>query len=203
MAQSAGRRQIHGVLLMDAATMDRRELLRLVGGACAIGTLTPDSLLALGEATHARLAREGASSGFFDAHQMQTVAAACDRIIPDTETPGAREAECHRFAERIIADHYDQARQRRFLAGLVDLDRRSGQAAQKLFVDLTPPAQDEILAAVEKESRATPQPAASFWRDLKYLTLYGYYTSRIGIQDELEVNFYPGRFDGCAPVAGS
>ncbi len=183
--------------------MDRRELLRLIGGACAIGTLTPDGLLALGEQTHARLAAEPDSTGFFDAHQMQTVAAACDRIIPDTETPGAREAECHRFAERIIADHYDSARQKRFLAGLVDLDRRSGQAAQKLFVDLAPPAQDEILAAVEQETGATPRPASSFWRDLKYLTLYGYYTSRIGIQDELEVNFYPGRFDGCAPVAGS
>jgi len=183
--------------------MQRRDLLRLLGGMSALATVPTEELFALGEATHARLRASRSPLGFFDAHQMQTVMAACDRIIPETETPGAREAECHRFAEKIVADHYDAARQKRFLAGLVDLDQRSNAMAQKLFVDLMPIVQDEVLAAVEKASLADAQPAATFWRDLKYLTIYGYYTSRIGIQEELEVNFYPGRFDGCAPIAGS
>jgi len=183
--------------------MHRRDLLRLLGGVSALAAIPADELFALGERTHAHLLADRSPLSFFDAHQMHTVAAACDRIIPDTETPGAREAECHRFAEKIVADHYDAARQKRFLAGLVDLDRRSNASAQKLFVDLAPPAQDEILALVEKATLATPTPAASFWRDLKYLTLYGYYTSRVGIQEELEVDFYPGRYDGCVPIAGT
>jgi|CXWL01.1.fsa_nt_gi hypothetical protein len=180
--------------------MLRRDLLRLLGGVSALAAIPTDDLFALGESTHAGLRADGATLGFFDAHQMQTVASAADRIIPTTETPGAREADCHRFAEKIIADHYDTTRQKRFLTGLVDLDTRSSTLAQKLFVDLTPQQQDTVLAAVEKETLASPTPASSFWRDLKYLTIYGYYTSRIGIQDELEVNFYPGRFDGCAPL---
>jgi gluconate 2-dehydrogenase gamma chain len=180
--------------------MHRRALLRLLGGASAIAAMPAEELFALGERTHAALRAETGPFGFFDAHQMQTVMAACDRIIPDTETPGAREAECHRFAERIVADHYDAPRQKRFLSGLVDLDQRSSRSAQLLFVDLAPPAQDEILAAVERDARASAQPSATFWRDLKYLTIYGYYTSRIGIQEELEVEFYPGRFDGCVPI---
>jgi hypothetical protein len=183
--------------------MQRRDLLRLLGGVSALATVPVGELFALGEATHARLQDAPSHAGFFDAHQMQTVMAACDRIIPETETPGAREAECHRFAELIVADHYDAARQKRFLAGLVDLDQRTMRLTQKLFVDVMPLVQDEILAAVEKASLAEAQPAATFWRDLKYLTIYGYYTSRIGIQEELEVNFYPGRFDGCVPIAGS
>ncbi len=180
--------------------MHRRALLRLLGGASAIATIPVDELFALGERTHAALSTDPSPLGFFDAHQMQTVAAACDRIIPDTETPGAREAECHRFAERIVADHYGTAQQKRFVDGLVDLDQRSSRASQKLFVDQLPTAQDEVLAGVERDARASAQPNATFWRDLKYLTLYGYYTSRIGIQEELEVEFYPGRFDGCVPI---
>ncbi|MBP6705105.1 MAG: gluconate 2-dehydrogenase subunit 3 family protein [Vicinamibacteria bacterium] len=180
--------------------MLRRDLLRLLGGVSALAAIPTEDLFALGESTHAGLRANTAGLGFFDAHQLQTVAAAADRIIPTTETPGAREADCHRFAEKIIADHYDTTRQKRFITGLVDLDSRSSTLAQKLFVDLTPQQQDSVLAGVEKETLASTTPAASFWRDLKYLTIYGYYTSRIGIQDELEVNFYPGRFDGCAPL---
>jgi hypothetical protein len=43
--------------------------------------------------------------------------------------------------------------------------------------------------------------AFSFWRDLKYLTLFGYYTSEIGIEQEQQVNRFPGRFEGSAPIA--
>ncbi|MBK9550102.1 MAG: gluconate 2-dehydrogenase subunit 3 family protein [Gemmatimonadetes bacterium] len=140
--------------------MLRRDLLRLLGGVSALAAIPTEDLFALGESTHAGLRANTAGLGFFDAHQLQTVAAAADRIIPTTETPGAREADCHRFAEKIIADHYDTTRQKRFITGLVDLDSRSSTLAQKLFVDLTPQQQDSVLAAVEKDTLASATPAA-------------------------------------------
>ncbi len=182
----------------------RREAIRLLGSACAVpalAALTPDALFALGERTHASLSvRRG--SGFFDMHQLQTVAAAADRIIPATDTPGARSAECHRFAERIVQDHYEPARQKRFVAGLVALDSRASQLRQQLFADLSTADQDAVLKGVEAEAPAVNRQDGSFWRDLKYLTVYGYYTSKIGIEEELKTNFYPGRYDGCVPVSG-
>ena len=33
---------------------------------------------------------------------------------------------------------------------------------------------------------------------LKHLTVWGYYTSRVGIEKELRVNLMPGRYDGNA-----
>lgn len=180
----------------------RREVLRLLGGVCAIGALSPDDMLALGMRTHAGLDAVPNGLGFFDIHQLQTVAAACDRIIPVTDTPGALAAECHRFAEKIVQDHYDASRQRRFIAGLIDLDSRASRLKQRLFVDLAGPDRDTVLTATEAAAIAANDRAGSFWRDLKYLTLYGYYTSRIGIEEELRTNFYPGRYDGCAPMTG-
>jgi hypothetical protein len=83
----------------------------------------------------------------------------------------------------------------------VELDRRSVAANARLFVESPATAQDAVLAAVEREAYALkPDGGDSFWRDLKYLTLYGYYTSRLGIEEELRTPPFPGRWDGCAVV---
>jgi len=178
----------------------RRDVLRLLGGVSAIGALSPHELLAIGQRTHQSLRRDRSPLGFFDVHQLHTVAAAADRILPETETPGAAAAECHRFIERIVAEHYAAPRQKRFIDGLVNLDVRSSRALQRLFIDIPVTGQDSILAGVEQDAAAVVPVAESFWRDLKELTLIGFYTSRIGIEDELEINFFPGAFDGCAPL---
>ncbi len=181
--------------------MQRRDLLRLLGGVPLLAGVSADDLLALGTSTHARLAASEVGIGFFDAHQMHTVAAAGDRIIPITETPGAMAAECHRFTERIVADHYDATRQRRFTDGLADLDARASAMHGRLFIQGTPTEQDAVLTAVEEDAHAAGvNTAQTFWRDLKYLTIYGYYTSEIGIEEELQTNRYPGYYDGCVPI---
>jgi gluconate 2-dehydrogenase gamma chain len=176
--------------------LHRRDLLRLLGGASVIAGLNPDQLFALGQDTHAAIWRERSSLGFFDPHQMHTVAAAGERILPATDTPGAMVAECHRFAERIVAHHYDAARQQRYFTGLIDLDQRASRAHQRLFVEVRDPQQDAILTAVEADAYlAGDKGADTFWRDLKYLTLFGYYTSQVGIEQELRTQ-PAGRFDG-------
>ncbi len=182
--------------------MHRRDLLRFLGSASIIVGLTPDDLLALGRDTHSRLTTGRSPIGFFDSHQMHTVAAAGERIMPATNTPGAMVAECHRFTELIVSERYDAARQRRFVLGLVDLDQRAARMHQRLFVDNTPVEQDAVLSAVESDAfDATDAMLPDiFWRDLKYLTLFGYYTSEVGIEQELQVNRFPGHFDGCAVI---
>jgi len=182
--------------------MHRRDLLRFLGSASIIVGLTPDDLLALGRDTHDRMAVGRSPLGFFDSHQMHTVAAAGERIIPATDTPGAMAAECHRFTELIVSERYDAARQRRFVSGLVDLDQRASRMHQRLFLDNTAAEQDAVLSTVESDAYdATGAMLPDiFWRDLKYLTLFGYYTSEVGIEQELQVNRFPGRFDGCAVI---
>lgn len=109
-------------------------------------------------------------------------------------------AECHRFAERIVAHHYDLPRQQRYFAGLVDLDQRAASGHQRLFVQLGGDQQDGVLQALEADAyRARADGADSFWRDLKYLTLFGYYTSQVGIEQELRTRM-PGRFEGSATI---
>lgn len=182
--------------------MHRRDLLRFLGSASIIVGLTPDGLLALGRDNHHRIATGRSPLGFFDSHQMHTVATAGERIMPATDTPGAMAAECHRFTELIVSERYDAARQRRFVSGLVDLDQRSARMHQRLFVDNTPVEQDAVLSSIESDAYDASDAMRPdiFWRDLKYLTLFGYYTSEVGIEQELQLNHFPGRFDGCAVI---
>lgn len=181
--------------------MHRRDFLRLLGGVSVLAGIPVEELLARGVSAHARLRAERSLLGFFDAHQMHTVAAACERIIPATDTPGAFVAECHRFAELIVAEHFAPERQQRFLDGLVDLDRRARTLRERLFVQLTPAEQDTVLSALEFDAYlAEGGFDATFWRDLKWLTLQGYYTSYVGIEEELKTNPVPGRYEGCMPL---
>ena len=39
----------------------------------------------------------------------------------------------------------------------------------------------------------------SWMATVKYLTIWGYYTSEIGVRQELQQGPPPGRYDGCAP----
>jgi gluconate 2-dehydrogenase gamma chain len=178
--------------------MQRRDLLRLLGGVSVLSGMSATELLALGQKTHQL---STTPLGFFSVHQLHTVAAAGERIIPATDTPGAMAAECHRFAERIVADHYDKDRQHRYINGLIDLDKRASATHQQLFVDLGNDQQDAILESVESDAYSDSDSGSdSFWRDLKHLTVYGYYTSEIGIRQELKTPTVPGYFDGQMPI---
>jgi len=186
--------------------MQRREIFRLIGGALAapvVAGLSPGELLALGRAIHA----EAASSPLrrvLDAHQARTVALLSDRIIPDTDTPGARAAGVEAFIDLILADWYSDEERQRFQAGLADLDERSRARAGVAFADTPEAVQTALMEELDGEVEAirtagldTNRPQDHFFRMLKWLTLYGYYTSEIGLMQEVRWMPIPGGYDPC------
>jgi hypothetical protein len=54
---------------------------------------------------------------------------------------------------------------------------------------------------MDAEARAMPRGSPThFFSRIKDLTLFGYYTSEVGVREELGEVFMPGRYDGAAPV---
>jgi hypothetical protein len=182
-------------------TIDRRDLLLLLGGAglaglaCRTdsGRTDPTVQRARGRGTHRFQA--------LDPHQAATVAVLVDCIIPPTDTPGAAEAGVPEFIDVIVGEWYQPDERTQFLAGLAALDRRSDGASGNPFIDLDPGNRAAVLAAVESEAfaarKAAPAAPTPFWLRLKSLTVYGYYTSAVGSTLELDRPAIPGRFDGC------
>ncbi len=183
--------------------MDRRELLRILGTITAgslLSRLAPNQLYALGLETHRRLAGH-TPLRVLDPHQHETVAAAAELIIPATDTPGAQAAGVSEFIDLMVAEWYTEEERARFLDGLADLDRRSRAAIGRLFVEAPESYQEQVLSELQAELltfRATGgKPEERFFHQLKYLTLYGYYTSKVGLEQELHWTAIPGRYDPC------
>ena len=183
--------------------MDRRAVLGLLGATTAVVAGT--DLHALGRALHRHLGR-GAPLRVLSPHQNATVVALSDVILPATDTPGAKAALVNEFIDLLLADWYAPEDRYRILAGLADLDTRARAAFGKDFVDGTAAEQAALLTALDDAAArwsATPQATRGpqpFYREIKWLTLFGYYTSEIGAEQEQHYAIVPGRYVPCAPA---
>ncbi|HEU4748434.1 MAG TPA: gluconate 2-dehydrogenase subunit 3 family protein [Gemmatimonadaceae bacterium] len=185
----------------------RRDTVRALAGIAALpllGTAGVDELLEIGRHAHERAeARLFAAPRALTAEEYDIVVQASERIIPRTATPGATEARVADFIDVMLADWYDSSDRERFKAGLGELDARARALSGIGFSKSTERQQTEILEKLDrelheqKEARA-PGADDHWYATLKYLTIWGYYTSRPGIVEELRVQLLPGKYDGNA-----
>lgn len=183
--------------------MKRRDILK---GAALAGAAVPGSLEAAQQAPHhegapaATAAKTAAASGWkpllFDAHQNETVATVADLIIPTTDTPGARAAKVNEYIDLILHDGPAE-RRNRFVSGLGWLDGYAIRQHQAPFVRLSAAQQTELLKSLDRTQQADLKPGAEFFRQIKQLTVQGYYTSKIGIDELNKGGRVPGSF-GCS-----
>ena len=121
---------------------------------------------------------------FFTEMQMPLIARLTDLIIPPTETPGAAAAGVPEYIDLVVNE--DPKLQLIFREGLPGLDKTSqSRFATSTFLQLTEAQQVEILTSLS-ESEAVGD--AAFFNAIKSLTADGYYTSRIGLLQELGYN---------------
>ena len=187
----------------------RRDTLRALGSFAALpflGSIGVEELAEVGRRAHERARESGPRVLTPGQHEMVTQAA--ERIIPRTTTPGATDAKVADFIDTMLADWYAPAERDRFLAGLDALDGRAAAASAtgRAFVVLDEGSQTEILTSfdwdVQRLRSARSADADRHWfAMLKFLTVWGFYTSRAGMVDELRLQVAPGRYDGNAPYA--
>jgi hypothetical protein len=185
-------------------------MLHLIGGAMGVPALvglSPGRLLAIGREMHDRVATNSTpqqSMLVLDAHQNLTVTTLAEHIIPETDTPGARAARVNEFIDLLLAEWYEEDERAQFLRGLADVDTRSVSLFGTVFVHATEPQRVALLSGLDAEltalREADAEPQAHFFGQIKWLTLYGYYTSEIGQTRELQATIIPGRYDPCGPL---
>jgi Gluconate 2-dehydrogenase subunit 3 len=193
--------------------MERRDALRLLLAGAVIPAIPRDTL-AFFELAHRQIAA-GYALRTLNVHQNATVAAMVDLIIPETDTPGAKAARVNEFIDLILTEWATEEERRNFLEGVENVDLRGRAVFAKTFMDCEEAQQEEILReldqafAVEREEIVPRRPTresknkqlqGNFFGVLKRLTIYGYYTSEIGITQELQEAIIPGAYDGCIPL---
>ncbi len=124
---------------------------------------------------------------FFDEHQNETVVALSDLIIPETDTPGAKAALVNRYIDLALHEE-DLAKRKPFIEGLAWLDGRSLKLHEKPFVALSPQQQTALLTPLADPENRNPEDkvGVEFFQQVKDLTIFAYYTSQIGMEQELE-----------------
>src|SRR5689334_14169573 len=101
--------------------MDRRKVLQIGVLAAALPAATPAQEKPHPEPVSQPPDKPDWKPQVFDDHQSQTVIVLTDRIIPATDTPGAKAANASRYIDLYLADGPDSERTR-FLDGLSWLD---------------------------------------------------------------------------------
>lgn len=187
--------------------MRRREVLRLLATGSLL-QLAPAHLFAvLREAR--TLIQSQMAPRTLNAHQLATVKAMAEMIIPRTDTAGASDVGVAEFIDLILTEWYDEGERTRFLSGLADVDSRSQTLDGKTFVDCSTPRQSEVLTALGEnmaEEVGTPSRPLmrrgagrpkNFYAMFRDLTLTAYYTSEAGATQELHFEIIPEHHQGC------
>ena len=194
---------------MENRELNRRDAMRrmAVGGIGAVASaLWVENLSALArlQAGHVHTALATAQSTaawapkVLSAHQHQTVAVLAELIIPQTDTPGAKAALVDRFIDTLLGGA-ERSDREGFLSGLTWLDGRSQALYRGNFVAASPAQQVELLTKLSSEASAEDRTGVDFFNAIKAMTITGYYTSEIGLRDELGDNgqLVLPAFEGC------
>jgi hypothetical protein len=154
--------------------MKRRDLLKLGASAAT----APVALAQQAVKPPAIAPQSAWTPQLFDAHQNETVVALTERIIPATDTPGAKAAFVNRHLDRLLHDG-PAADQQRFLEGLAWLDGYALREHAKPFVRCSEPEQVAMLEALE----AGAGPGHQIFRLAKSVTASTYYATEIGFKE--------------------
>jgi Gluconate 2-dehydrogenase subunit 3 len=169
---------------MDCKTSRRGFLSQTLTGISA-AWISANMPAMLSAAAHARKSIQSPAPGkfeFFSAQQAAEVDAISSRIIPTTDTPGAREAGVVFFIDRALVT-FAKDNQKLYTEGLPSLQAR----VRELFPDVakfsvaTPEQQDQVLESLDQQSgaggRRPFRPSAgaqSFFETLRVHTISGF-----------------------------
>jgi hypothetical protein len=127
-----------------------------------------------------------------------------ETIIPATDTPGAKATQIGEFMHTIVRDCYETPNQQIFIDGMGKLNEACKQKNGKYFLDCSPEERKSLLIDLDKEQKeykATKKPSDPdhYFRMMKELTIWGYFTSEAGATKALRYIAVPGKYEGCIP----
>ena len=127
-----------------------------------------------------------------------------ETILPQTaESPGAKEARIGEFMLTIVNDCYNQQEQKIFFEGMKKLNEAALKQFSNNFMALSAIEKHQLLTNIDGESRNPDENKKDhpvhYFRMMKQLIVWGYFTSEPGCTKALRYNPVPGRYEGCIP----
>jgi hypothetical protein len=155
------------------------------------------------------LSRVDWKPAFLDDHQNETLIVLSDLIIPETETPGAKQALANRFIDLLLGAETPEV-QRSFLNSLAFLDGLSIKRQGNGFVHLSKNEQVALLNLIAYPhtlgtwgEKAQEFEGHSHFENLKSWIVRAYYSSEIGMRElGWDGSPFHGDLQGCSHSPG-
>jgi hypothetical protein len=131
---------------------------------------------------------------FFQPAEFQTIEALSERIIPRSETPGAKDAGVALLIDKAIVA--DPTLTHPFRAGIADLNALALSSYGGEFTALTEQQQIAVLTPLSLDNDSS---LGKFFAMVKDMTVDAYYKTEAGLKTELgwHGNTYLASFPGC------
>ena len=169
--------------------LSRREAIKL--GAAVTVAVSIDG-------PHA-LAQQAPPATYFTRDELALVDELAEMIIPaDEHSPGARAAKVAAYIDARLAEAFDAADRTTWRDGLKLVDQLSRQAGGRTFLLSTAAQRLALLEGIAAHEAKPEKPEEHFFVELKSRVVNAYYTSEVGIKQELEYrgNTYQAEFSG-------
>jgi hypothetical protein len=170
-------------------SMNRREALVLIAAGFT-GTIFGARRMLAGVA-------QGAPTGILTDADRLLLNEVGETILPATPgSGGARAANVAAFMEDMVGNFYDERERAAFTAGLLQIEAASrGMFSGRGFLELTATERHAFVMGFDETK---PQP--EFYRMIKQLAVWGYFTSEVGATHAMAHVAVPGRFDGVVTI---
>jgi hypothetical protein len=158
--------------------LTRREMIKLGAMAVAMTGLDRNKLLQ---------AIQDKTPLFFTKEEFALVDELTELIIPaDDHSPGAREAQAAAYIDFRLSDSFDDQPRTLWRDGLKLIEQISQEMHGRSFLACTPEERVALLTRISQNEASPVKPEELFFRELKSRTARAYYTSKIGIHNEME-----------------
>jgi sugar phosphate isomerase/epimerase len=166
----------------------RRDVIKLGAAATLTSLGIPDALAAAATAP-----------AFFTAQEFALVDELSEMIIPtDDHSPGAKTAKAAAYIDATLAEAWEAKEKEIWRSGLKLVDALCQEMNGKPFLQSSADERAAVLTRMARNERHPETPAETFFGELKERVVHAYYTSEIGIKQELEYkgNTYLNEFVG-------
>lgn len=189
--------------------MDRRAALKKTAMAAGSVALVP-SLFSLLQSCQQqpRLSWEPI---FLSVDQAEFISTLVDTLLPKTETPGALDVKVDMFIDLVFAKLFNKAGQDAMITQMEQFNAACKEKYGDTFSELSEQDREEFLKEEESQSgkyngtvwgtAVGKQKPVGFYRTLKSLALWGYFSSEEIGKNVLSYDPIPGEYLGCIPLS--
>lgn len=190
--------------------MERRDLLKMIMAATGVAMIG-------GNAFGYELKNQvPLSDTLFNQDDVMLFNEIAEIILPRTDTPGAKDANVGFMSLILANDCYTSEEREAFVKGFQSLDKQAQDKYGKPFLLLSAEQKSKFVKDLDKDAKAynkkrkidymsvSPnnmysggiKPLPHFFTMIKQLTIFSFFTSKVGATKVLRYEAIPGKYNG-------